>query len=252
MSADVRWLTIMLDTAQESAEEAEIFWSRITGHPLSPRRGERSEFATYLPPDGDACLKAQRVVQTPPGGLHLDVHTDDIRAFAAHAEALGASTSYHDAGYVVCGSPGGMTFCVVSHHAGAVPAPATWPGGRSAVDQVCLDIPASRFDDECGFWSDLTGWELFDSEPDDEFRRLRRPEDVAIQVLLQRLDDDQPVVTGHVDLGSDDYLAEAERHRALGAREIRRTPHWVTFLDPAGRAYCVTRHPVSTPVTPES
>jgi len=27
----------------------------------------------------------------------------------------------------------------------------------------------------------------------------------------------------------------------LGAREVRRTPHWVTLLDPVGRAYCVTR-----------
>ena len=57
----------------------------------------------------------------------------------------------------------------------------------------------------------------------------------------ERLDDEQPVVTGHVDLAADDVDAEVERHGVLGAREVRRTPHWVTLLDPAGRAYCVTR-----------
>ena len=237
----VRWLTVFLDTAEESAEAAEVFWSRVTGDPLSARRGDRGEFATYLPADGDPYLKAQTVVQTPAGGLHLDLHTDDVPGFAARAEELGAAASYLDAGYVVCGSPGGMTFCAVGHPGERTPSAARWPGGRSAVDQVCLDIPASRWDEECRFWADLTGWELTDQNPDDEFRRLARPAGPAVQVLLQRLEDEQPVVTGHVDLAADDVDAEVERHRALGAREVRRTPHWVTLLDPAGRAYCVTR-----------
>jgi hypothetical protein len=237
----VRWLTVFLDTAEESAEASEVFWSRVTGDPLSARRGVREEFATYLPADGDPYLKVQTVVQTPAGGLHLDLHSDDVRGLAARAEELGAAASYLDAGYVVCGSPGGMTFCVVGHPGGRAASAAEWPGGRSTVDQVCLDVPASRWDDECRFWADLTGWELTDHDPDDEFRRLVRPEGLAVQVLLQRLDDEQPVVTGHVDLAADDVDAEVERHRVLGAREVRRTPHWVTLLDPAGRAYCVTR-----------
>jgi hypothetical protein len=115
------------------------------------------------------------------------------------------------------------------------------------VDQVCLDIPPSRWEAECQFWTDLTGWDLVDQNPADEFRRLRRPGGLAIQFLLQRLDDEQPVVAGHLDLGSDDYLAETERHLALGATEVRRTPHWVTLRDPSGRLYCVTRHPVDEP-----
>ncbi|MGA9747569.1 MAG: VOC family protein [Nocardioides sp.] len=241
MSPAVRWLTAFLDTAEESAEEAEVFWSRVTGDPLSARRGAKAEFASYLPGDGDPYLKAQRVLQTPPGGLHLDLHTDDVAALAARAEDLGATASYPDLGYVVCGSPGGMTFCVVRHAASRVPTPASWPGGRSAVDQVCLDIPPSQWEAECHFWADLTGWELTDRDPDDEFRRLVRPDGLALQVLLQRLDDEQPVVTGHLDVAAEDADAEAARHVALGAQELRRTDWWVTLLDPAGRAYCVTR-----------
>jgi hypothetical protein len=244
---DVRWVTAFLDTPREHAEAAESFWSRATGYELSPRRGAREEFASLLPADADPHLKVQRVQQSSPGGLHLDLHTDDVRALAQRAEELGASASYLDQGYVVCGSPGGMTFCVVPHPASRAAAPASWPGGRSLVDQVCLDIPPSRWEEECRFWADLTGWELVDKDPADEFRRLRRPEGLAIQFLLQRLDDEQPVVMAHLDLGSDDYLAETERHLALGATELRRTPHWVTLRDPSGRIYCVTRHPVDEP-----
>jgi hypothetical protein len=247
MSGEIRWVTAFLDTAHEHAEQVESFWSRVTGHPLSPRRGARGEFASLLPPDGDPHLKVQRVVQSAPGGLHLDLHTDDVRSLAARAEDLGARVSHVAAGYAVCGSPGGMTFCVVGHPASRPAAPVRWPGGRSAVDQVCLDIPPSRWEPECRFWASLTGWELVDQDPSDEFRRLRRPPGLAIQLLLQRLDDEHAVVTAHLDLGADDYLAETGRHLVLGASEVRRTPHWVTLRDPSGRLYCVTRHPVGRP-----
>jgi hypothetical protein len=67
---------------------------------------------------------------------------------------------------------------------------------------------------------------------------------MAIGLLLQRLDDEQPVVTGHLDLASDDADAEALRHVALGAHVVRRTAGWITLLDPTGRDYCITRRPV--------
>jgi hypothetical protein len=247
VSGAVRWVTAFLDMAPVRAEQTESFWVRVTGYHLSPRRGEHGEFASLLPPDGDPHLKVQTVVQSSPGGLHVDLHTDDVSALATKAEALGANASHLDAGYVVCRSPGGMTFCVVDHPGFRAATPATWPGGRSIVDQVCLDIPPSRWEAECRFWADLTGWELVDENPVDEFRRLRRPEGLAIQFLLQRLDDEQPLVVGHLDLGSDDYLAETDRHLVLGATEVRRTPDWVTLRDPSGRLYCVTRHPVDEP-----
>jgi hypothetical protein len=247
MSAEVRWVTALLDTAPEQAEQVESFWSRVTGYRLSSRRGARAEFASLLPADADPHLKVQTVVQPAAGGLHVDLHTDDVRALAATAEELGASARHLDAGYVVCGSPGGMTFCVVDHPGSRPARPADWPGGRSMVDQVCLDVPPSRWEAECRFWAGLTGWELVDEDPEDEFRRLRRPDGQAIQFLLQQLGEEQPRVVGHLDLGSDDYLAEADRHLALGATEVRRTPHWVTLRDPSGRLYCVTRHPAGEP-----
>jgi hypothetical protein len=239
----VRWVTAFLDTDEERAPAVERFWCAVTGSVLSARRGGRQEFATMQPTDGDAYLRVQTVVQSPPGGLHLDLHTDDLTGLAARAEGLGASASYHELGYVVLGSPGGMTFCVVGHPGARRPPPVLWPGGRSLVDQVCLDIPPSGFEAEQRFWRELTGWPHTQRADDSEFARLGRPDGMPLQLLLQRLDDEQPVVTAHLDLACDDRDAEVRRHLDLGATLVRRTDGWTTLRDPSGREYCITRRP---------
>lgn len=239
----ITWVTAFLDAPPETTAASEAFWAAVTGQVVSARRGRRDEFATLLPDDGDPFLKVQRTGQSTPGLMHLDLHTDDIDGLAMRAEMLGASASYLEAGYVVLGSPGGMTFCIVGHAGGRRPSPQQWPGGRSLVDQVCIDIPPSRWDGEREFWAGLTGWgEQQVASP--EFHRLKRPHGMPLGFLLQRLDDEQSVVTAHLDLGSDDADAEAARHVALGAREVRRADGWITLLDPVGRSYCVTRRPV--------
>jgi hypothetical protein len=239
----VRWMTAFLDSPEETAGASERFWSAVTGSQVSPRRGRRDEFATLLPEHGDPFLRVQQVVQSAPGAMHLDVHSDDVEGLAARAERLGASASYHELGYVVCGSPGGLTFCVVPHPGSKRPPPQRWPGGRSLVDQVCLDIPPSRFDEECDFWAALTGWERRHGT---EFDHLVRPQGQPLRLLLQRLDDEQPVATMHLDLACDDRDAEEVRHRDLGAARVRRTDGWTTLRDPAGRDYCLTRRSVDT------
>lgn len=242
----IGWVTAFLDTEQERAPQAERFWCAVTGSLPSPRRGPREEFVTLLPPDGDAFLKAQVVGQRPPGGMHLDLHTHDVGDLAARAEQLGAAASYHELGYVVLGSPGGLTFCIVDHPAHTRPAPVPWPGGRSLVDQVCLDIPPSGFDAEVTFWRELTGWPQTQEADDSEFARLARGDGMPLQLLLQRLDDEQPVVTAHLDLACDEREAEVARHVELGASVVRRTEGWTTLRDPSGREYCVTGRPVGS------
>lgn len=240
----VGWVTAFLDTVEEHADAVEVFWSRVTGHVPSARRGRRAEFATLLPPDADACLRLQRVVQSSPGGLHLDLHSADPDALAARAESLGAGASYLEEGYAVCGSPGGFTFCVVGAPGRRRPAAAPWPAGRSRVDEVCLDVPPRLWDTEAQFWADLTGWRPVPVDDQPAYRRLVAPTGMSLGLLLQRLDDEQPVVTGHLDVAAEDPDAEADRHVALGAAVVRRRPTWVTLADPVGREYCLTRRPV--------
>jgi len=239
MSADVRWMTAMLDSPPESTDASEAFWLGVTGARLSPSRGRRHEFASLLPRDGDATLKVQRVVQSSPGAMHLDLHSDDVPGLAERVELLGGSTSYHVLGYVICGSPGGLSFCVVGHPGRRIPSPVAWPGGRSLVDQVCLDIPPHAYDDEVAFWRALTGWELVDCGAR-ELGRLRRPGSAPFALLLQRLADEQSTTTVHLDLSCDDREAETSRHLALGAEVLDVRTGWTVLHDPAGRSYCIT------------
>jgi len=233
----VPWVTAFLDSPPETAAASEVFWTALTGATMSTRRGASAEFATLLPEEGDAYLRVQEVVRSAPGALHLDLHTHDVPALAARAEDLGATTSYPEDGLVVCGSPGGFSFCVVGEPGRRRPPPQRWEGGRSIVDQVCLDIPPSRWESECRFWAALTGWERVDAG---EFDRLVRPPGVPLAFLLQRLDEEQPSVTAHLDLACDDRDAESARQQALGAQQVRRTDGWTVMRDPAGRVYCNT------------
>ena len=69
---DVRWMWLFLDTPRADAARSWAFWSEVTGWPLSATRGDHDEFATLLPPRGDAWLKVQAVADGP-GGIHLDL-----------------------------------------------------------------------------------------------------------------------------------------------------------------------------------
>jgi hypothetical protein len=239
----VTWLTAFLDTEASEAPTVEGYWAAVTGWPVSSRRGPEGEFATLEPPDGDSPLRVQVVGSAPLNGMHLDVHTDDLECLVDDAARLRAEIRDTGLGYATGHSPGGLTFCLVDHSVSRRPGPVAWPGGTSLVDQVCLDIPTARFDDEARFWSMLTGWPHVEGGSP-EFDRLLPPAGQPLRVLLQRVEKDGPVRM-HLDLASENRDAEVERHVALGGRVVRRTEDWTTLLDPSGRAYCVTdRDPV--------
>lgn len=237
----VRWLTAFIDRPATSHEAAVRFWSALTGSSLSPPRGERGEFATLVPPEGDAYLRVQRVAEGP-GGSHLDVHVDDIAAFADLALGAGAQRlqTYDDV--VVLRSPAGLPWCVVEHHGEQrrpAPLPAGDSGARHLVDQLCIDIPASGFDEECAFWSRVTGWPLRPS-PHPEFRSLARPAGCPLRLLLQRLDEPRGAARAHLDLASSDVDAVVAHHRSLGATVAGVHEGWTVLTDPSGVRYCVT------------
>lgn len=233
------WLTAFLDFTPEHFEDGLAFWSRVTAYAVSPRRGDAGEFATLLPDEGDAFLRAQRLDRGP-DRVHLDLHVAHPRAAADRAVRLGA-TEVDDLGYVVLRSPGGLDLCFVPHPGSRRPPVDTWPDGhRSLLDQVCLDIPADRFDDECRFWSELTGWELGGFADHLEFRHLVRPPGQPLRILLQRLDEPTGAVRAHLDWATTDRRAETARHEALGARVLDRRAVWTVLADPVGRRYCIT------------
>jgi hypothetical protein len=214
------WLTAFIDIPAIAYDDGVAFWAGVTGYSVSPSRGERNEFATLVPPEGDAFLRVQRVDEG--RGVHLDVH--------------GPGQEYQ-----VRRSPGGFDFCEVSEPLSQRPPPAIWPGGhRSLVDQVCLDIAPGAYERECEFWSELTGLPQRQSPYFEEFRTLVRPLDQPIRLLLQRVGDDRPRVTAHLDVYTNDLEAETRRHEALGAAVLREHTHFTVLTDPTGAAYCIT------------
>jgi hypothetical protein len=250
----IRWLTLFLDFPADTFDAGVPFWREVTGSALSPFRGAAGEFATLLPPAGDAYLRVQRTAGGS-GGCHLDLHVDPavgtLDQAADRAVALGATVKHVSEGLVVVDSPGGFTFCLVRWHGeNAVPRPVVLDtGGASRADQLCLDIPPDAFERECAFWAALTGWEIRSSTLA-EFARLDEPVPVPVRLLFQRRDSAGPLdqVTGHVDFASARRDLLAQRHAASGARVLAEFPEWTTMADPTGRLYCLTgRDPEAAP-----
>ena len=97
----LRWLTIFLDFPAGSYDAGVAFWREVTGYGLSAARGADGEFATLLPPSGDAYLRVQRIADSA-GGCHLDVHVDadaeSLTVAADRAVAAGALIRHREDG----------------------------------------------------------------------------------------------------------------------------------------------------------
>ena len=235
----VRWTYAFLDRPREAFDAAAAFWTAVTGSTLSARRGSTGEFATFLPPEGDAFVKLQAVGSGP--DVHLDFEIEDVRYAVTLAADLGAGVLADHGHWAVLASPAGVRFCLVPWHgATAPPAPTTHPAaGRSRLDQVCIDVGPADHERELRFWTDLTGWPLSAATIRPEFSLLRPPQGLPVQLLVQRLDADRPG-GAHVDLACSDVAAATAYHVSLGARMLRQQPWWTVLADPAGGTYCLT------------
>ena len=245
----VRWVTAFLDVPTEAFDTAAAFWCQVTGSTLSARRGERNQFATFLPPDGDDYFRIQ-ATDDGSAGVHLDLHTDDVRGLADSAVELGATETEDLGNLVLLRSPGGLPFCSVSHSGDAQrPTPLVADGvPDSILDQVCIDCPGDLLDAEVAFWAGVTGWPVVGASHH-EFRVLDRPAGIPIRLLLQQLGNDDPGdrVRAHLDVACGADAAQlVPRHEAAGARFIHPGRVWSTLADPAGLEYCLTqRDPVT-------
>jgi hypothetical protein len=232
----IRWTYAFIDRPAAALGRAQEFWTAVTDTRLSAPRGASGEFATLLPGDGaDACVKVQGV-DSGDGGAHLDFALDDVPEFVTAALRLGARTVAEHDGWAVLRSPAGQLFCAVPWHGESV-RPAVVRGSR--LDQVCLDIPPSRYDAEVAFWSGLlTGWSARPGSLP-EFHVVAPPAGLPVRVLLQRLGTERPA-SAHLDLACADIEKTGAEHERLGAVRLSRGSHWAVLRDPAGGTYCLT------------
>ena len=246
----IRWTYAFIDRPRDGFKRGAEFWTAVTDTRLSAPRGAYDEFATLLPKGADACLKVQAVGDG--GGAHLDLCTEDWRAFTQRAIDLGASVAARLDGLCVLRSPAGLAFCAVqwrgeSKRPDVVVAP---DGSSSRLDQVCLDVAPGAYEAEVAFWTRLTGWQLRDSVLP-QFRLLQPPEGLPIRILLQRLTSDRPAAA-HLDLACSDREATRADHERRGAVVVDRRPRWIVMRDPAGCEYCLTIRDPRTGRAPET
>ncbi|GAB3307380.1 VOC family protein [Epidermidibacterium keratini] len=233
---DIRWITAFLDFEPAAHERATAFWSAVTGYAVSEPRGEHAEFATLIPPNGDAYLRVQRQEEGP-SRIHLDLHVDDVRRHADRAISLGA-TELVACDYVTLRSPGGLEFCFVTHPGESAPPMTQWDGGlASAASQLCIDVPASRWDAERDFWGGVLGVPI--EYAGGSYAQTPPSADRPMHLVLQRLDDDPPTVGAHLDFETNARDDEAARHQELGATVLDTGPEWTVLRDPAGLPYCI-------------
>ena len=193
MTTAPSWLTLFLDIPHARHPTGCAFWQAATGYEMSPPRGEHAEFATLIPPTGDAHLRMQST-ESGDFGVHLDLHVGDLAAAIVDGVAIGAEMLAKP-GHAIMRSPAGFVFCFVPSHDEATPATSgDWGTHRSVADQLTIDVAHDAWDREKTFWSDLTGWTVTQlGRP--EFARLRTPAPLPVRVLLQRLDEGSTWVT---------------------------------------------------------
>lgn len=195
--AQVDWMWLFVDTPSSAADTSLAFWQAVTATTPTPWRGDRDEFTTLRPDGEDAWFRFQRI--DGPGGVHLNLDVADPATTIEEARARGATVLATRGTYNVMASPGGFVFCLTTtdrpRHVG------TRRGVTSRADQVCLDIPATRYDEEVVFWAGLTGWHLGSSVVRPEFHWIETPPSQPVRMLLQRLDEaTEDRVTAHLDL----------------------------------------------------
>ncbi|MET8102938.1 VOC family protein [Streptomyces sp. NPDC005236] len=235
----IRWTHVFVDRPAADLGPALGFWTAVTGTGSSEPRGERGEFVTLQPVEGDAYVKAQGV-RDGAGGAHLCLSVEDVPAAVGWALRLGAELVADHDGWAVLSSPAGQSFCAVPWNGESARPPVTEgpDGATSRLDQVSIDLAPGVFDAETVFWSELTGWEsLPGAFP--EFHLVRPPAGLPLRILLQRLGTERPT-SAHLDLACSDVDAVRARHEALGATAVGRGARWTVMRDPVGGVYCLT------------
>lgn len=251
MSTPITRLEAILDVPADAStiERADAFWAAVLGWPVSDPWPDHPEFVSFAPPRGAAYVHRQAVDSAAPA-IHLDLEVEDLERSTERLTALGARPVRLTEDWQTLRSPGGFDFYLVRETTGGRPEPVTEPGGiRRRLVQVCLDVPARHVDAELAFWRAMLDWSEVACDSSEFLTRLVPPAGRPLQVLVQRLgeDDEGTSTRAHLDLGCDDIEAAADLVVGLGGERLLTTDGFVALLDPVGLAFCVTANSPDAP-----
>lgn len=251
MSTPITRLEAVLDVPRDPAttERSDAFWSALLGWPVSDPWPDHPEFVSFAPPAGAAYVHRQAVGATAPA-THLDLEVEDLERATARLAALGEHPVRMTEDWQTLRSPGGFDFCLVRETTGRRPDPVTEPGGtRRRLAQVCLDVPARDVDAELAFWRATLDWSEVACKSPEFLTRFVPPAGSPLQVLVQRLGEDDAGVStrAHLDLGCDDIEAVADLVVGLGGHRVLTTDGFVALRDPGGLVFCATANSPDAP-----
>ena len=244
------WLHAVVDVPAHDHEATAAFWSRLTGWSLGPAWPGHPELRSFEPPSGRSYLHLQEI--DGPARVHLDVEADEPAALVERAVGLGAVRVGASDRWQTLRSPGGLPFCVLAAGDRTTPGPVAWPDGhRGRVVQVCIDSPPARQDREVAFWRELLGGRWVDSPAPEFAGKWHDDAGSPLQLLFQRLDEEDGDVRAHLDHGTDEVPLEVARLRGLGASDVGPGRGWHVLRDPRGMVFCVTGNSPATTRTRE-
>jgi Glyoxalase-like domain len=234
-----QWLHIFIDIRADVAEVSAKFWSAALGWQLADPWPRHPEFRSFQPDDGNAYVHQQVGDHGP--RVHFDLEVSD-ETEVERLVRLGARLIAAPGEWWPMMSPGGLPFCLVRRRDHVRPSPPTWDGHRSRLVQVCVDSPAGLHDAEVAFWRSALSWRWAASDSEEFEGKLYPPSESSVQLLFQRLgeDDSATAVRAHIDLGTDDIDADAQRLIQLGAERVAPGGGWIVLRDPTGMVFCTT------------
>ncbi|HEY6811866.1 MAG TPA: VOC family protein [Propionibacteriaceae bacterium] len=111
------------------------------------------------------------------------------------------------------------------------------------------DDDGGGFQARCASSSETLSWRWADSESDEFAGKLYPPPGSSVQLLFQRLGKNAPdgPVRAHIDLGTDDREAHAQRLVQLGATRVGPGRGWIVLRDPTGLVFCTTSNSPDAP-----
>jgi len=110
---------------------------------------------------------------------------------------------------------------------------------HSRLCALLIDCRTSDVAEAARFWADALGRPVDRGHPGtrDNYVMLETPPDEPI-VQIQSVNHDSRV---HIDIETDDIVAEVARLTKLGATVVDRLPRWVVMQAPTGQRFCVVR-----------
>jgi catechol 2,3-dioxygenase-like lactoylglutathione lyase family enzyme len=110
---------------------------------------------------------------------------------------------------------------------------------HSRLCALLIDCRTSDLDKAARFWADALGRPVDRDHPGtrDNYVMLETPPDEPI-VQIQSVEHESRV---HIDIETDDIVAEVARLTKLGAKVVNRLERWVVMQAPTGQRFCVVR-----------